>query len=210
MVCRARSPLSTSQRLARIVRCMGKQSDSTVRGGSISREGDASERLFQRIVSHATVPSEGAAYGDVRMVVGNSVHYIEIKKCGSKKGGTLNQVRAIKYIPLVVHLPNQTPHWMVIPPNVLVERMAKRPRGQHTEIALESAAISVNASLDPYRCDESELEARVVAAIKEGQANVELSRVMKELKRDIRRLVRHTAFDVEAISNGSFQSPDLE
>ena len=88
--------------------------------------------------------------------------------------------------------------------------MAQRPRGQHTEIALESAAISVNASLDPYRCDESELEARVVAAIKEGQANVELSRVMKELKRDIRRLVRHTAFDVEAISNGSFQSPDLE
>ena len=32
-----------------------------------------------------------------------------------------DQVRAIKHIPLVVHLPNQSPNWMVIPPNKIIE-----------------------------------------------------------------------------------------
>ena len=180
--------------------------DGSVRGAAISREGDESERLFQSIVSHATVPSEGAAYGDVRIVVGDSVHYLEIKCCKSKSGGTLNQIRAMKYIPLIVHLPNQAPHWMVVPPNKLVEITAQRRRGQHTEIALESATISVNSLDKSFWCDEKALEQRVVSAIHEGQKYPLLKQAMVDLKRDIRRLAVHAKMDIAAILDGSFES----
>ena len=179
--------------------------DQTKRGAAISREGDESERLFQSIVSHATVPSEGAAFGDVRIVVGNEVHYLEIKCCRSSSGGTLNQVRAMKYIPLVVHLPNQSPNWMVIPPNKIVEIMADRKRGQHTEIPFESAALSVKSLGSTFGCEQSDLEKRVVDAIKEGQSFPTLRQAMVDLKRDIRRLGAHAKMDVKAIVDGSFE-----
>ena len=171
----------------------------------ISKAGDESERIFRELLVDVTVPSKGAALGDIRMVVDDKAYYVEIKRCESTKGGTLNQIRALKYIPLVVHLPKQEPSWMVIPPNRIVELVASRSRGQHTEIPFESVALSVTAQLNEFRCAESELEAKVEASIREGQKYSLLHQCMADLKRDIQRLNAHAKMDVQAIMSGTFE-----
>ena len=171
----------------------------------ITKAGDLSEELFCKLLADVTVPSKGAALGDVRMVVDDKAYYVEIKRCESKKGGTLNQIRALKFIPLVVHLPEQNPTWMVIPPNKIIELVANRSRGQHTEIPFECITLSVSSRLDEFRCEQDELEAKVEAAIREGQRQPLLQQCMADLKRDIQRLSAHAKMDVKAIMNGTFQ-----
>ena len=55
--------------------------------------------------------------------------FVEVKKATA---ATLNQVRAVKYIPLVAyHEPTDT--WYVVPAHVIVCLVASKGRGQHTE-----------------------------------------------------------------------------
>lgn len=102
--------------------------------GGISRGGADAEELF-RSLTGATI-AERAALGDA-IVDGR---YVEVKKATS---ATLNQVRAVKYIPLVaLSVPEMT--WYVIPANEIVRQCARKRRGQHTENPFESATLSLN------------------------------------------------------------------
>lgn len=64
--------------------------------------------------------------------------YIEVKTTADV---TVAQVRAVKYIPLVVHQ-SARDEWYVIPAHELVQLVASKKRGQHTENPLECALLS--------------------------------------------------------------------
>jgi hypothetical protein len=77
-------------------------------------------------------------------------HPIEIKQASSN---TLNQVRAVKYITLVVYY-TPTEEWYVVPAHVVVAAVSVKSRGQHTENPFESSTLSVG-NLHSYKLDDS-------------------------------------------------------
>ena len=98
----------------------------------ITHEGTEAEELFMALTG--AHPSRYRTRGDCVL----EGHYVEVKKVGRE--GQLNQIRPVKYIPLVAwHEP--TGRWYVIPPHVLVNYACRRPRGQHTENPFECVAL---------------------------------------------------------------------
>lgn len=130
-------------------------------------------------------PAPKASLGDA--VIDD--HPVEIKRASST---TLNQVRAVKYIPLVAfHTPTQT--WYVVPAHDVVRLVSAKGRGQHTENPFESATLSIN-HLDSFQIpDESQLLNAVKEAITEAnkypKLSGEMSRVLAESKKLAKRSV---------------------
>jgi len=106
----------------------------------ISGGGRSAEELFRAITG--AEQAARAADGDA-VLEGTPV---EVKRATKV---TLNQVRALKYIPLVVHFQPRD-EWYVVPAHVVVAAVSQRVRGQHTENPFESATMSVK-SLGAWR-----------------------------------------------------------
>jgi hypothetical protein len=73
---------------------------------AIRNEGQKAESLFLDLVSTAR-HSDAARRGDAIVEVDGSDYYVELKECHASpgRGGTINQVRAIKYITCVIWAP---------------------------------------------------------------------------------------------------------
>jgi hypothetical protein len=134
--------------------------------------------------------AERAALGDA-IVDGK---YVEVKKATSM---TLNQVRAVKYIPLVaLFVPEM--RWYVISANEIVRRCARKRRGQHTENPFESATLSLN-SLGTYAvADPSDLLPAVRAAISEADRYPLLGELMAKVLADSKALAASSVYAVRA------------
>lgn len=89
----------------------------------ISRAGRIAEQRFREITGAA--PTGRTSDGDA-LLEGRPV---EVKQASTN---TLNQVRPVKYLPLVV-LDTRTSGWYVVPPDEVVRLAAQRGRGQHTD-----------------------------------------------------------------------------
>ena len=151
---------------------------------AISREGDKAEELFLQLVS-ASRRSSSAAMGDAVVTVDGKDVSIEVKKCSSDRGiGTINQVRAIKFIPLVVYNP-AIDRWYVVPATELVRFATQKSRGQHTEIPYESMNIGLG-NIGDWECDPRELGGRLIEAVRFDRANERLKAAMSELLQGIK------------------------
>lgn len=168
----------------------------------ISYAGREAEELFTQLVA-CTLPSKVPSRGDVRVVVDDAVHYVEVKTCGAAAGGNVNQVRAIKYLTLAVYTPQRALPWLVLPANVVVARVAERARGQHSEVAFENATVALGAWATGYACSPVELSDRVVQAIHEAERYPELRRSMALLLYDLKRLGYRARDEVRQILAGS-------
>ncbi len=124
----------------------------------ISNTGDSAEELFRQLTGATKAPQ--AALGDA-VLCGQ---LIEVKKASSK---TLNQVRAVKYIPLVAYYERGS-QWYVVPANEIVRQCARKARGQHTENPFESATLSITNLAECAVEDPTHLRDRVCAAIEEA------------------------------------------
>ena len=144
----------------------------------ISGGGREAEHLFQRLTG--ATPAVSASKGDAVL----DGHLVEVKQASSN---TLNQVRAVKFLPLVVyHRPSGS--WYVIPAHEVVRRVAEKQRGQHTEIAFECATLSL-ATLTEFRLsDPDELRERTVAAAEESAQFVALKAEMKRVLEEAQQL----------------------
>ena len=152
----------------------------------ISNSGEKSEAAFRRITG-ATKPKR-AADGDAVL---NGVN-IEVKHASST---TLNQVRAVKYIPLVAHH-SPTSSWFVIPAPDIVVLVAQKPRGQHTENPFESATLNIS-KLGDYRVkSEHHLKAAVQSAIKRADKFPELRQAMHDVLAQSKSLAKKSRADV--------------
>ena len=147
-------------------------------GFGISHGGDNAEVKF--IALTGADKSIAAAQGDAVL----DGHPIEVKQATKN---TLNQVRAVKYIPLVVlYVP--TEQWYVVPAHVVVAAVSQKRRGQHTENPFESATLNVN-SLGAYRVDDpAQLRERTLAAVLESAKYPELRDLMREILQESKDL----------------------
>lgn len=155
----------------------------------ISGGGREAEDLFLRLTgaSKVAVSSTGDALLDG--------HLVEIKQATKN---TLNQVRAVKYLPLVVYF-RPTATWYVIPAHEIVRRIALKARGQHSEIAFECATLNL-ASLSNFRVvDPTELRARTLQAIEESARYPELKAEMDYVREQAIRLATESRARVDAI-----------
>lgn len=144
----------------------------------ISGGGRSAEERFRELTGADR--SSSAAQGDA-VLEGTPV---EVKRATS---ATLNQVRAVKYIPLVVYF-EPGDEWYVVPAHVVVAAVSQKARGQHTENPFESATMSVNR-LGAYKVsDVGMLRQATLDAIQSSARFPELREAMQQVLAESRAL----------------------
>lgn len=104
---------------------------------------------------------------------------IEIKTATKS---TLNQVRAVKYLPLVAYF-IPTASWYVVPAHEVVRLVSRKARGQHTENPFESATLNLT-QLSAFHVEgDGELLPAVHAAIASASRYPSLKAAMFEIRR---------------------------
>lgn len=133
-------------------------------------------------------PSEDRRRGDAILSVEGKDHYVEIKQCRAEwyETNTVNQIRPIQFIPLVVYNPERAT-WYVSSATRIVRLASKKQRGQHTEIPYECINLSLS-KLESDACDEKDLRSRVEAACLEAEAHSELRIVLQDLLRELQEV----------------------
>lgn len=152
---------------------------------AIRGEGDRAEQEFLRLVPESRASAD-AKLGDVVVQIGGQPYHVEVKQCQSK-GGTINQVRALKYITCVIWAPERNPCWYVLSPDQLVQLAATKQRGQHNEIPFECMNFTLN-SLPAHlhtRATDEELLTAVCHAVGRGIEAADLLNAMQRLRADI-------------------------
>lgn len=157
----------------------------------ISHGGQSAEERY-RAATGAEKPPK-TSLGDA-VIAGN---FVEVKQASSKTK-TLNQVRAVKYIPLVAYdKPMRT--WYVVPAQVVVALVSPKSRGQHTENPFESATLSIK-DLGHYAINgEHELRAKTLAAIASARKYPELRAAMESILTASRKLAKKSISRVREI-----------
>lgn len=124
---------------------------------SISNSGDDVEVEFRQLTKAEKAPK--ASIGDA--LFGPNASPVEVKKASTT---TINQVRAVKYITLVVK-DTRTGKWYVVPAHEVVRLVSKKNRGQHTENPFESSTLSIRDLEKFVVQNEADLVQRVTDAI---------------------------------------------
>jgi hypothetical protein len=159
----------------------------------ISSGGRSAEALFRQLTGAREAPT--AALGDAVLVDSQGhPHLVEVKNATKV---TVNQVRAVKYLPVVVY--HEPTGWYVVPAHGVIALVATKTRGQHTENPFESATLNVN-QLGHFRVPiEADLNAATLAAITEADRYPELREVMAWVLKESRSLARESRDKVSAI-----------
>lgn len=144
----------------------------------ISGGGRSAEELFRQVTG--ALPAGTAAQGDAVL----QGHLVEVKRATNV---TLNQVRAVKYLPIVVHFA-PVDEWYVVPAHVVVAAVSEKRRGQHTENPFESATLSLK-KLGAWKVeDPSRLRDATLEAIAASDRYPELRTAMEQVLRGSRDL----------------------
>jgi hypothetical protein len=155
----------------------------------ISHGGQSAEERYRK----ATGASKSAKSGDGDAVLGGC--NIEVKNATA---ATLNQVRAVKYIPLVAfHEPTNT--WYVVPAHVIVWLVSSKARGQHTENPFESATLNIFALAKYAIASERELKRATLDAIAEANKYPDLKNAMQNVLKESKVLAARSIADVKAL-----------
>lgn len=155
----------------------------------ISNTGISAEEAFFRLTG--ATPTSRAADGDAVLHGCN----IEVKNASAS---TLNQVRAVKYIPLVAfHSPSAC--WYVIPAPDVVKMVSQKSRGQHTENPFESATLNLNKLTEFRVRSEADLKLAVLDAIARGKAFPRLEQAMKQVLADSKQLAHDSRTQVSEL-----------
>jgi hypothetical protein len=159
----------------------------------ISNQGDATETRFRELTG--ATRTTRASLGDA-VIAG---HAVEIKAASSD---TLNQVRAVKFIPLVAFHKTSC-KWYVLSAPDIVALVHEKSRGQHTENPFESATLSIR-QLERFHVAESELKNAVLEAITKGKRFGDLKKIMDDVLLDSKRLAEISR---QRVSKLIFQNP---
>ena len=155
----------------------------------ISHGGHSAEERYRL----ATGATKSAKSGDGDAVLGGC--NVEVKRATA---ATLNQVRAVKYIPLVaLHEPTDT--WYVVPAHIIVCLVSSKARGQHTENPFESATLNI-FGLGKYQIgSEKELKQATLDAIAEAKKYPDIKRAMESVLKESKDLAARSIRDVKAL-----------
>ncbi len=156
----------------------------------IHKEGSKGVSALLALSSDAHKSSDARA-GDVIL----DGRYIEVKTTANV---TVAQVRAVKYIPLVVHQ-SARDEWYVIAPHEVVQMAAEKPRGQHTENPFECAMLicpkpgsSHWQRWQKWRTQPEDLQAHIRRAISAGDLHLDVQGAMDETIAQAKYLAEQT------------------
>ncbi len=143
----------------------------------------------------ATGATKSLKPGQGDAVLGGS--NIEVKMASKS---TINQVRAVKYIPLVVlYEPDTTTSkWFVVPAHKTVCLVSSKSRGQHTENPFESATLNVSA-LGEFETLEKDLKQATLDAITAAGKYPQLKAAMDVVLKESKDLADKSIKDVAAV-----------
>lgn len=154
----------------------------------ITGKGNSAEERFCKITGAERLPGR-SPLGDALFKKEQTEIYVEIKKVGIKeagKGGTLNQIRAIKYLPLVVYIDEpMNERWYVVPPDEIVRMVSTKKRGQHGENPFENSSLT-STSLKKYEVSARDLSVATWSAWRQGQKNIKLKKDMESLRDELK------------------------
>lgn len=134
----------------------------------ISKKGRIGELRFLKWVRGSWLCAD-SRLGDAVVVVDGEEFVIEIKTSQAPKGGTVNQVRPIKYQIVVIHVPNRRKYWIVLPPDIVLQMAVEKDRGQHSAVALENMILHLTGWEKKYACTSRNLRRRVVQAARRSR-----------------------------------------
>lgn len=149
---------------------------------SIRNEGVKGEAELRRLIPNAKA-SPSQKQGDAVLRIDGKDYFIEVKQC--VKGNSINQVRAIKFTTLVVYSPQLPKPWAVLAPQEVARIVAEKERGQHNEVALECANLTLTSLPAGCRCSNDELAARVESAIRSSEPYGDLREALARLLDDL-------------------------
>lgn len=166
---------------------------------AIRNEGEPAEQEFFRLVAGAR-KSPSARLGDAVVAVDGRESYVEVKCVTSN---TINQIRAVKLIPLAIYSPEEPLPWAVLSGVDVVRQVFEKDRGQHSELALECANLTRSSLPQNLRCGDDTLNDRVVEAIRRDRRYPELVRVLKSLLDDLAEMkTKYRGLVSDALNDG--------
>jgi hypothetical protein len=161
----------------------------------ISKSGKLAEELFLSLTgaSKSDRSKDGDAFiegiGFLNMMAINVQSSVEIKSLDANDTGTttLNQVRANKYIPLVVyHHPKS--EWYVVPAHIVVALVAHRGRGQHGANPIENSTLALK-HIGEYRlAQDADLRQKVLDACAEDESFARLKQALNKQVEEVEAL----------------------
>ncbi len=167
-------------------------------GITIKNDGEKARELFLQHVSSAR-KSTNENLGDAFLPVDGTDAYVEIKRC-SESGGTVNQIRAEKYICCVTYVASDQ-HWWVLSPHDAVREAANRTRGQHTENPFECFSVGLPAfkkcAKGPF--SHADLKGAVEDAVRSGRGFPDVQQKMADVSADCEKLAAQHLKEVKAL-----------
>lgn len=159
----------------------------------ISHLGSKAEEQYRALTGATPLPK--ASLGDALL---DETHRVEVKQIKKEKSTTVNQVRAVKYITLaVLYVPDAT--WYVVPACDVVELVARKGRGQHTENPFESNTLSIR-QLDAFVvADHTHLRQATLDAVAKSSQRPELEAAMAWILEEARSLAAESCRRVNAL-----------
>lgn len=150
---------------------MDFDADSRAVRSEASWSGAEVEEWYRRATS--ATPPDRASDGDANL----DGNLVEVKKASAN---TINQVRAVKYLPVAVYVPGSDT-WHVVPPDEIVRLVARKRRGQHGENPFECATLTVAAISGFAVPDETYLRDATLSAVRQGQRFPHLESEMRRI-----------------------------
>jgi hypothetical protein len=122
--------------------------------------------------------SDSEKHGDAIVEIDGQQNYVEIKFTTKS---TINQIRAVKFIPLAIYSPQKPLPWAVLSAVEVVRLVHGKSRGQHNELALECAALTLSGLPPSSRYSDSQLSDAVHEAIRSARRYPELAATLNAL-----------------------------
>ena len=143
--------------------------------------------------------------GDGKIDYNNKEYYYELKSSTKKFSETikLNQIRAIKCIPVIIY--SQTDNkWALVSPQDIMSAASKKKRGQHSELFIENCGLS-NKNFDLKIIESNELisELEKMFILVETDTVKKLIKKSEEIKERLQKLNESLKKEIEEVLNGS-------
>jgi len=171
---------------------------SAGQGDTIKSDGEKARALFLQHVASAQ-KSTDENLGDAFLPVDGTDAYVEIKRCSDARG-TVNQIRAEKYICCVTYVASDQ-QWWVLAPHDAVREAANRTRGQHTENPFECFSVGLStfkkSAKGPF--SHAELKAAIEAAVRSGRQFPDVQQKMMDVSADCEKLAARHLNDVKVL-----------
>jgi len=149
--------------------------------------GDGTEDLFLSLVPRAKSMPRCDPRGDACIEVDGQLAYVEVKRASHATGA--KQVRAIKFIPLVVWTESRGDRpWAVLSAVEVTKLILRRHRGLHTELPLECSLIPPKSIGRRFWHPGADLQDAVIEAVRESRRYPTLATEMARLLTEIRSL----------------------